>query len=67
MTVQEIITMISTVGFPIVACIFIYLQNGRETVAHSEEINKLKEAIDNNNIVLAKILEYLRKEEDDKR
>lgn len=63
MTIQEIITAISTVGFPIFACIFMYIENRKETDAHKEEMNNLKSSIDNNTIMLEKILEYFRKGE----
>ena len=33
MTLQDITTLISTVGFPIVACVALYMQNDRDNTA----------------------------------
>lgn len=62
MTVQEILTAISTVGFPIFACVFMYIENKKETDAHKTEMLNLKDSIDNNTLILEKILEYFRKD-----
>lgn len=37
MTLQDITTLISTVGFPIVACVALYMQNVKmtETIQHN--------------------------------
>lgn len=37
MTIQDITTLISTVGFPIVACVALYMQNVKmtETIQHN--------------------------------
>ncbi len=39
MSIQDITTLISTVGFPIVACVALYLQNVKmnETIQHNTE------------------------------
>lgn len=47
---QEYITAISTVGFPIVACIGLYINNIKQT-----------EAINNNTIAILKLAEKLEK------
>ena len=45
MTVQDATTLITTVGFPIVCCgaLFWYMVN--QSKLHSEESNKMREAI----------------------
>lgn len=48
MTINEILTAISTVGFPIVACIALYYNH-----------LKLSEAINNNTLALTKLAEKI--------
>ena len=68
-------TMISTIGFPICACIFlgIYFSKVQENYRtdikdmqnmHKTESDKMTEAINNNNILLQRILDRLDKEGD---
>lgn len=72
------VQLISTLGFPIVACIAMALyvkeqtKNNREDVKelnaqHSEEMNafkdEIKEALNNNTIALTKLCEKLEREE----
>lgn len=54
-TTQQVITAISTVGFPIVACgaLFWYIQN---------KMDKMADIISNNTAVMSKLLERLDKE-----
>lgn len=59
MNVQDIVTAISTVGFPIVACgaCFWYInKSGKE---HKEEIDKLSTALNNNTLVMQKLADKL--------
>lgn len=42
---QEIVTLISSVGFPIVACVFMYKQNTSTLDKMTDTINELKETI----------------------
>lgn len=53
---QELITMISTVGFPIVMCLVLLYEINEMTESHKQETNALKDALNNNTIVLEKIL-----------
>lgn len=51
-----ITTAVSNVGFPIVcAAVLFWLQN-KEREAHKEESQKLTEALNNNTVVMEKIL-----------
>lgn len=56
---NEVLTAISTVGFPIVACggLFWYIVKNDER--HREEISKLSEAVTNNTLVMTRILDSL--------
>lgn len=56
---QDIATMISTLGFPIVMCLIIYLKGDQQN-------EKMTEALNNNNILLQKILTILKIDGKDK-
>ena len=56
---QEIINVISTVGFPITMCLVLLYEIKEMTCSHKEETNALKDALNNNTIVLEKILTKL--------
>ena len=49
---ESIATLISTVGFPIAMCLLVYFQN-------TKEIDSLRDAINNNTMVMQKILDRL--------
>lgn len=52
---SEIITAISTVGFPIVACIALFWMNEKQDRRHEEEVKQLNEAVNNNTVALTKL------------
>lgn len=63
---QEVETLITTVGFPIAMCIlfawYIYKRDEMDSAKdldHKKEVDKLSEAITNNTIVMEKILKVL--------
>lgn len=73
MDAQSITTIISSLGFPIFCCLVLgywikvttesfnkQLDDTRKE--HKEEINSLKDSIDNNTIVLTKLLERMEKD-----
>ena len=77
MDAQILISMVGSLGFPIVACIFIaiffsktqdnYRADIKEMqITHKAETDKMTEAINNNNILLQRILDRLDKEGDEK-
>lgn len=57
MEITEIMKLISSYGFPIVACIALFLFNSRT-------INELKATIDNNTQVMLRLVEKMKKEDD---
>ena len=59
MDIQPVVNMISTVGFPIVMCLIIYFKG-------NEQNEKITEALNNNNVLLQKILTYLKMDNKDK-
>jgi hypothetical protein len=58
-TAQMVITAISTVGFPIVMCGALFWKMDKQDKEHKEEMNKSTEAINNNTIVLQKLMQML--------
>lgn len=56
---NEITNLISSVGFPIVACIFLYKQNCNLHDTHKSEIDTLKSVIENNTLSVTKMYEKL--------
>lgn len=56
---QEIINMISSVGFPIFACIFLYKQNCNQTSTHREELKTMGDIIQNNTLSITKLYEKI--------
>lgn len=72
---SDVATLITTVGFPIVACLFMgwYVKyqtdNYREEVKdmqkeHKEEITKVTEALQNNTLALQRLCDKLDKDGD---
>ena len=42
---QDVVTAISTVGFPIVMCILIFYYMEKEAASHKQEVDGLKEVL----------------------
>ena len=74
MDANTVMNLITSVGFPIVACLFMayyvkYItdQNKLEitniSIAHKEEITKITEALNNNTLAIQKICVLLNKDE----
>lgn len=59
MTMQDIMTAISTVGFPIVCCGVLFYQNWKEDSAHKEEMNQITKALENNTLAIQKMITLL--------
>lgn len=59
MTVADFTTLISSVGFPIAACIAIWWKSNKDTEAHQEEIKALSDAINNNTLAVTKLVDKL--------
>lgn len=63
MDAQTLIQLIGSLGFPIVACVFLYISNTKESTLHKEEVSELKKTIDSNTLALNLILEHIRKDD----
>lgn len=59
MDFQSALTAISTVGFPIVACIVLAIILYKQNEAHKMEMNEVKEAINNNTLALTKLTDKI--------
>ena len=59
MEFAEILTAISTIGFPIVCCLLLFWYLREETNSHKNEMNDLKEVISKNNEVLASLKQLI--------
>ena len=74
MDVNGLVTLVGSLGFPIVACIglgwYVKYQsdlNNKEVAdmrkEHQEEINKVTEALNNNTLAVQKLTDYIIKSE----
>jgi len=59
MDITVITSLISSVGFPIVACCVMAWYVKYQTDAHKEEITELKKSIDSNTSVMQKLLDKM--------
>ena len=59
MEMTEILTAISTVGFPIVFCILLFWYLREETTNHKDEVAELKSVISENNTILASLKQLI--------
>ena len=75
MSVNEIITLITNLGYPIVLSVILlkYIQRREdqhdadrkeEQQQHKQEIDKLSEAVNNNTLIMQKLIDKLDKEDD---
>lgn len=64
-TITDIASLISSIGFPIVACIYLVKFNSESDKRHREEIDKLRQSLDNNTRVMNKICAKLNMEGED--
>lgn len=56
---QTIMNAISSLGFPIVCCLIVLYMYWKSDQTHKAEVDKLSEAVQNNTVVMEKILERL--------
>lgn len=62
MDANTIITTIQAVGFPIAACVALYMHMIHQDADHKEEVAQLRDAIQNNTAVMQRLLDRLGKE-----
>lgn len=56
MDIATIASVISSVGFPIAACCYMFYLNDKQNKQYNDQISKLRSSLDNNTRVMNKIL-----------
>lgn len=59
MNVNDIITAISTLGFPIVMCAALFWKMNKQDEEHKYEMDKVSEALNNNTLALQHMVDVL--------
>lgn len=59
MEFEQILTLIGSYCFPIVACIVVFWKSWKDQELHKAEMDKMSEAINNNTLVLTKLVDRL--------
>ena len=59
MDISGITTLISSVGFPIACCIYLIYSNNKTSQQHTEEVEKLRQTVENNTKVMIKLCDRL--------
>ncbi|MBP5422386.1 MAG: hypothetical protein J6Y78_08105 [Paludibacteraceae bacterium] len=65
MDMAAITQLIGSLGFPIACCIYLIYSNNKANEAHKEEIDKLRQTVENNTKVMIKICTKLGVDSDD--
>lgn len=65
MDMAAITQLIGSLGFPIACCIYLIYSNNKANEAHKEEIDKLRQTVENNTHVMIKLCSKLGVDSDD--
>lgn len=63
--INSITQLIGSFGFPIACCIYLIFSNNKANELHKEEIDKLRETVENNTIAMVKLCSKLGVDVDD--
>ena len=55
--------LISSVGFPVAACVALFWQMNRESTQHKEEMDALKESLNQNTLAITKLVLFMQEKE----
>lgn len=55
--------LISSVGFPIAACVALFWQMNRESTQHKEEMDTLTESLNQNTLAITKLVLFMQEKE----
>lgn len=55
--------LISSVGFPIAACVALFWQMNKESTQHKEEMDALKESLNQNTLAISKLVLFMQEKE----
>ena len=61
MDFQTIAQFIGQVGFPIAVCCYLFYSKEKESLRHTEEMNKMNEALNNNTLAIQHLSDTLAK------
>ena len=59
MDLNTMTQIISTIGFPIFICLYMIKINEKSDELHRDEIDKLRETVENNTVAIVKLLDKL--------
>lgn len=59
MNVDSAMQIIANVGFPIACCIMLWMQMQKSDELHKEEVEKLRDVISDNTLVIQKLVDRL--------
>lgn len=59
MEMADILSAVSTVGFPIAFCMLLFFYLREETKNHKDEVTELKQVISENNTILASLKQLI--------
>lgn len=59
MGIDTIVSLIGSLGFPIVCCIILFWRMFKSDEAHKAEMDNLKEAINNNTLALSQLADKI--------
>ena len=59
MDVGAITSMIGSLGFPIVACIYMAYVNAKQTEAHKDEMSKMTEAVNELKVAITTLVDKI--------
>lgn len=62
MNLNDITQIISTVGFPIVACGALFYEMNVQSKRHAEEMDKMTEALNNNTLAITELRDNIKKD-----
>lgn len=58
-SVQDILSIVTTVGFPIAVCLICFWYINKVQESHKQEIDKLSTALNNNTLVMQQLVDKL--------
>ena len=59
MDIEQIVSLITTLGFPIVCCLIMWKQMLTMQAQHKEEIDHITTALNNNTLVIQQLVDKL--------
>lgn len=59
MDINLVVDFIQGVGFPIAACVAMYINNNRQNQQHAQEVSSLRTTIEQNTIVIQRLVDKM--------